>query len=55
LQIPLKEGIGGEREGEFTDNFDVLKVYYTPYYLLCMLPLKMQLQEELAIFYVFKV
>jgi hypothetical protein len=23
LQIPLKEGIGGEREGDFTDNFIV--------------------------------
>jgi len=31
LRIPLKEGIGGEREGEFTDNFNgyVYLLWYT--------------------------
>ncbi len=27
MQIPLKEGIGGEREGEFTDNFIIQFVF----------------------------
>jgi len=26
--IPLKEGIGGEREGDFTDNFNDFSEYY---------------------------
>jgi len=28
LRIPLKEGIGGEREGDFTDNFSVQSSNY---------------------------
>jgi hypothetical protein len=27
LQIPLKEGIGGERQGDFTDNSATLHVF----------------------------
>jgi hypothetical protein len=26
--IPLKEGIGGEREGDFTDNFNDFSEHY---------------------------
>jgi hypothetical protein len=28
LQIPLKEGIGGEREGDFTDSFITSEFFF---------------------------